>query len=135
MNRIDRVLKAWCERHPVRNPPASRRQLGVLSSLLFMDLPADVAAFYEMNNGVPEDAYDEHFVAFWSIEKILRESTEWTWARGLCFADFLYNSWCFEFVVDTRDLRVRCGDGGEIANSLTDFLEQYLDRPETLPIL
>ncbi len=119
----------------MRNPPATREQLRLLSNLLGVDLPADVMAFYEWSNGVPEGAYDAHGVAFWSIEKILRESTEWPCARGTGFADFLFNSWCFEFVVEEGALRVRCGDGGERVESFGEFLERYLDRPETFPIL
>ena len=98
-------------------------------------LPPDVESFYAISNGMPDNDYDEHHVCFWSIERIARERHDWPGSRGLSFADFLINSWCFELFIADAHVRVWVDGTGESAGPFIDFLERYVDNPSSFPIL
>lgn len=121
------------------NPPAIKTELDRLQDLLGAALPDDVVTFYSLANGMPDFAYDDREVSFWSIEKMHTEKSQRHDDR-VGFADFLISSWRFLFRPSERGIivateNVEPGSPPEAIGTLTEFAAVYLARPSQLRIL
>lgn len=121
------------------NPPATKTELDRLQDLLGDALPDDVVTFYSLANGMPDLAYDDHEVSFWSIERMHTERTKWHDDR-FGFAYFFINSWRFLFLPSERGIivateNVEPGSPLDTIGTFTEFAALYLARPSQLRIL
>jgi hypothetical protein len=141
VNAIERLVEHWRSAGVPLEPPASDSDLRSLSEALAAPLPSDLAAFYQLANGMPDLEYDAHEVSFWSIAKILaeRERRNGTDPNGsfsdLAIADFLINSWFFSLRVRCRAVTVFVEGSGEEVQSLSVLAARYIEAPESLPVL
>ena len=141
MNPIVRLVEQWRSDGVQLEPPATDADLRALECALGAPLPADVAAFYGLANGMPDLKHDSHEVSFWSIHKILakQESRSGFDPNGpftdLAIGDFLLNSWFFDLRVRARAITLFVEGSGEEIGSLSVLASRYVEAPGSLPVL
>jgi hypothetical protein len=141
MSAIDRLIDYWRSADVLLQGPATPTDLQLLRLELGAPLPEDVTAFYGLANGMPDLAYDQHQMSFWSIGKILaeRERRSGTDPNGpftdLAFADFLLNSWFINLRVRDGSITIYLEGSEEEFDSLTAFAARYIEAPTSLPVL
>jgi hypothetical protein len=107
-----------------------------LPSILGNPLPPDLEAFYLSADGMRDNHMDGWYVSFWSIERIMRDmdvvqrGERFWWA----FADVLIDSWFFRICPEGARTLVFAESTQEVFESLQDFLEAYVDRPDSLDL-
>ena len=69
-----------------------------------------------------EDAIDQRYVSFWSIDRIIREHdiTERDGRSWVAFADFLVYSWCFRLLPNNNRAAVLVDGAGEEFQSMAN---------------
>jgi hypothetical protein len=139
MDAVERILEHWKGQGVPLSPGASMQELAALEAFLGCTLPADIHRFYSTANGMQNFAHDSKMVSFWSIDRILREkdvARVGDQARGAAFADVMVYSWTFRY-----GLRAGCppsvmADGSQLEHgSLSDFLQQYLEDPDSMGLV
>jgi len=124
------------QRGTTLNPGATAAELEGLGGLLGLEVPNDVRKFYSLANGMPDSIYDQHYVAFWSIEKMHTERERWG-DDEVGFADVLIDSWRFIFRTSSNGLVVMSenvvpGAALEEIGTFTRFAELYIRTPRDL---
>jgi len=141
MRVIERLVEQWRSARVQLEPPASDSDLKSLAEALSAPLPADLVAFYELANGMPDLEYDAHEVSFWSIAKILavREIRSGADPNGpysdLAIGDFLLSSWFINLRVREGAVTLFIEGSGEEVQSLSALATRYIEAPDSLPIL
>lgn len=132
---VEQVVEMWRCDGVALNPPAAQSDFEDLRTLLGIEIPGDVRAFYSAANGMTHLTYDGHQVSFWSITKMREQRDLWGDAR-VGFADFLIDSWRFIFHVNSGNVVVlHEGEDMQEIGSFHRFLELYLCADPALRIL
>ena len=129
---LTRLPAHWHAVGVLPRPGASEQALAAFEWRHGVALPADVAAFYRLADGLPEGVLDDELIRFWPLDEL----------RAADGADdfFLFADWSY----GAHRYAVRLGDGPDqvalvaddrlevIAGSFREFLEAYLQEAPSL---
>ena len=137
MMEIDRVIESWRTAGVPLNRPACQGELTRLAEFLSVPVPLDLGALYSAANGMEENAVDQWYVSFWSIDRVIRERDTVTRAdrSWVAFADFLIYSWCFRLMPDGDKTAVLVDGTGEEFESLGQFFDRYARDPASMALV
>jgi hypothetical protein len=138
---IATAIDRWRNAGVRLKPPANAEILEALARFIGGDLPADLARFYRLANGMADYETDDHNVSFWSIERVLTENDIRSSAddggpcREVAFGDWMIESWRFYARVRGDEVvGVSAEGGGPKASSLAEFFRLYLSEPCPYPV-
>jgi hypothetical protein len=128
---IERICERWRSGNVRLNPPATGSALDKLRPLLPNGVPADLAAFLAVSNGMKDYEADAWHLSMWSAERIARERdvADGDW---LAIGDFMMSSTFVRIRSTGNDVRV---DGRpESFASLSEFFERCVATPEAFTV-
>lgn len=135
---FQKVIQHWKKDGVKVLPPASEKTIVDCFKKIEKPISEDILEFYSLTAGMSEDEIDSEAIAFWSLEQLVKENLI-TKSELALFSDFLIFShcWGFKFESDKRssvhiDYFSKINRYEQVANSLEEFFEKYLEHPDNI---
>jgi hypothetical protein len=103
-NWILKAVHSWESSNTQMNPPALISEIEKAEVALNFKFPEDFKQLYQVVNGFPNLAWQEHMFCFWPLEMIIEESERWTDKKFIGFCDFLLASHTIGFVRNKKGI-------------------------------
>ncbi len=139
MNILNEVLGRWRRDRVRLLPPHEEKFIVAALSKTGRDISRDVISLYSAVGGMEDYEMDSHCWSLWSLDRLVSEN--FNYARPyILFADFLINShlYCLRYESEESSVHIDYFNNEEpqfVANSLTEFFELYLRKPERIEVL
>ncbi len=124
------LIDHWKAQDIKPNQPASDEKILHLMKLTGFRFPDDFISYLKEVNGFGQDSFDKDLITFWPIDLIITEFEKEN--TGIVnFADYLNDSHRYGFL--NGDDRIYIDYPlTQIADNFSDFIDKYLNEPNSL---